>query len=181
MDRVREVRRIIEPSLEAMGYEVVRVHLSGANRPLLQVMAERADEAAMTVDDCAEVSRTVSALLDVEDPIDSAYTLEVSSPGIDRPLTRLKDFDRFAGYDVRIEVRTPIENRRRFKGRLEGTEDGNVLVALEDDPDDQVALLPFEEIAKAKLVLNDRLLAAGGSGMKVGAGKDDRAGADAEQ
>src|SRR3546814_4087032 len=111
MDRTTEVDRIIAPSLEAMGYELVRVHLSGAGRLTLQIMAERTDRATMTVEDCAEISRAVSALLDVEDPIAGPYTLEVSSPGIDRPLTPLADFDRFAGFDARVETqigRAPV-------------------------------------------------------------------------
>ena len=98
-----EIARLIEPSLEAMGYRVVRVIMS--SRTTLQIMAERADEAPMTVDDCAGISRSVSALLDVADPIASAYMLEVSSPGIDRPLMRLEDYDRFAGFEARIRPR----------------------------------------------------------------------------
>src|SRR5271156_4437025 len=97
-----------------MGYCLVRVALTGAQRPTLQVMAERGDEVAMTVDDCADISRSISALLDVADPIASAYTLEVSSPGIDRPLVRPEDYQRFAGHLARIETRVPVAGRRRF-------------------------------------------------------------------
>src|SRR6056297_3500273 len=120
MDLLDRVHDIIEPAAEAMGYELVRVHLSGGRRPVLQVMVERADRAPMNVDDCAEVSRAVSAVLDVEDPVPGEYVLEVSSPGIDRPLTRLADFERFAGFEAKVETEAPIEGRKRFRGRLEG-------------------------------------------------------------
>lgn len=149
------VLALIEPALEAMGYAVVRVALSGGKRPALQIMAERRDEAGMSVDDCAEVSRAVSALLDVEDPIGHAYMLEVSSPGIDRPLTRPTDFARFAGFEAKVETDMPIEGRKRFKGLLEGVgEDG--LVRLADGP--QRFAVPLAAIARAKLVLTDELI-----------------------
>lgn len=157
MDLAARVRRIVSPSLEAMGYDVVRVQLSGSQRPVLQVMAERLDRAGMTVDDCAEISRTVSALLDVEDPIPSQYTLEVSSPGIDRPLVRLADFERFAGFDAKVELRTPVDGCRRFQGRLGGVEDGRVRLAVEDGA---AVLLPFDDVQRARLLLTDELLAA---------------------
>jgi ribosome maturation factor RimP len=153
MDVSERVTEIIGPSVEAMGYDLVRVQMIGAT---LQIMAERRDGAAMTVDDCAEISRTASALLDVADPIPTAYQLEVSSPGIDRPLTRLADFERFAGFDAKLETKAPIDGRRRFTGTLLGTEDGQVRVDTEDGP----VTLPFGDINKAKLVLNDRLIAA---------------------
>ncbi|HET8728186.1 MAG TPA: ribosome maturation factor RimP [Alphaproteobacteria bacterium] len=169
MDRTAEVDRIIAPALEAMGYELVRVHLTGGTgRPTLQIMAERVDRVAMTVDDCADISRAASAILDVEDPIAGAYTLEVSSPGIDRPLTRLADFDRFAGFEARVETRLPVEGRKRFRGRLLGTEDDRVKLALTDDApvkdadDAGTVLVPFDAIARAKLVLTEDLIAASG-------------------
>lgn len=139
-----------------MGYEVVRVQISGGQRSVLQIMAERADGAPMTVEDCADISRSVSALLDVEDPIREAYTLEVSSPGIDRPLTRLKDFERFAGFEARLESRMAIDGRKRFKGMLKGVEDGLVCVDTEQGP----ARLEFDNILRAKLVLTDELIRA---------------------
>jgi len=139
-----------------MGYEVVRVQISGGQRSILQIMAERADGAPMTVEDCADISRSVSALLDVEDPIREAYTLEVSSPGIDRPLTRLKDFERFAGFEARLESRMAIDGRKRFKGMLKGVEDGLVCVDTEQGP----ARLEFDNILRAKLVLTDELIRA---------------------
>lgn len=158
------IERIIEPSLTDLGYELVRVILSGAHRPILQIMAERADRKPMTVDDCALISRTLSALLDVEDPMEGTYTLEVSSPGIDRPLTRLKDFDRFAGYEARIEMRWPIDGRKRFRGTLLGVEDDRVRVRLEEGE----ATLPYADISKAKLVLTEALIAAS-TGASAGA------------
>lgn len=162
MDATSNILAIIGPCVEAMGYEVVRVQLSGTQRRVLQVMAERSDRNAMTVDDCAELSRAISAVLDVEDPIPGEYVLEVSSPGIDRPLTRLADFERFRGFEARVELHDPIDGRRRFKGRLRGVDGDLVGVDLADGS--QVAL-PFADIQKAKLVLTDELIeAVGGVG-----------------
>jgi ribosome maturation factor RimP len=154
--KAAEVERLIGPPIEAMGYDIVRVQLSGGDRLRLQVMAERRADGSMSVDDCAEVSRAVAAILDVEDPIDSAYTLEVSSPGIDRPLTRLSDFDRFAGFEVRVETSLPIDGRRRFRGRLLGTRGTDIAMVCEDNE----ITLPFADLQKAKLVLTDELIAA---------------------
>ncbi len=119
-------------------------------------MAERADGAPMTVDDCADISHAVSALLDVEDPIAGAYTLEISSPGIDRPLTRLKDFERFAGFEAKLESRVSVDGRKRFKGRLGGVEDGEILI----DTEQGAARVPFDTVLRAKLVLTDDLIRA---------------------
>lgn len=156
----QEIERIITPTVEGMGYELVRLTVSGGHRKTLQVMAERKDGLNMSLDDCAHLSRAVSAVLDVEDPIEGAYSLEVSSPGIDRPLTRPKDYDRFAGFEAKLETRAPIDGRKRFKGRLLGlgVEGGaqNVKIEVEGTP----LALPFEEIEKAKLVLTDDLIAA---------------------
>lgn len=150
-----EIARMIEPALEAMGYRLVRVAFTGARQTTLQVMAERRDEAAMTVDDCAAISRQVSALLDVADPIADAYTLEVSSPGIDRPLVRPEDYDRFAGFEARIELSAPLGGRKRYRGRLLGRAAGHVRLA----GDGGEVSLPLASIARAKLVLTDDLLA----------------------
>jgi ribosome maturation factor RimP len=147
---------IIEPSLAAMGYRLVRVAFLGARRATLQIMAERLDEAPMTVEDCTEISRSVSALLDVADPIAEAYMLEVSSPGIDRPLTRPEDYDRFAGFEAKIELGQPVDGRKRFRGRLLGRADDHI--RLVDDAGE--VRLPLAAIAKAKLVITDDLLAA---------------------
>ena len=127
-----EIARIIEPSLDAMGYRLVRLmQTGGLRRPTLQVMAERRDEAPMTVEDCAEISRAVSALLDVADPIAEAYMLEVSSPGIDRPLVRPEDYDRFAGFEARIDLASPLDGRKRFRGRVLGRDGDHVRLAAE--------------------------------------------------
>ena len=147
---------IIEPTLDAMGYALVRVMLMGGRRPTLQVMAERRDDAAMTVEDCAEISRTISAVLDVADPIAGAYMLEVSSPGIDRPLTRRADYDRFAGHVAKLELAEAKDGRRRWQGKLLGIDGDEVRLAV----DDGEARLPLAVVTKAKLVLTDELIAA---------------------
>lgn len=161
MNPAARIEQIIAPALGEMGYDLVRVRLLGGKPPRLQVMAERRDNAGMTVEDCAEISHVLSALLDAEDPIDDSYLLEVSSPGIDRPLTRLADFDRFSGFEAKIELQRPIEGRRRFRGRLLGVEKETVLLRM----DGQSVALPFAEIGDAKLVLTDDLLAAAGHGQ----------------
>ena len=147
-----------------MGYELVRVMLRGRQRPTLEVMAERADRAAMTVDDCVEISRAVSALLDVEDPLPGSYVLEVTSPGIDRPLVRPDDFVRFAGLEARVETAEPIDGRRRFKGRLLGVEEADGTVRIETADGGGVAAIPLAAIKRAKLVLTDELIAAAAAG-----------------
>jgi ribosome maturation factor RimP len=151
-----DIAPIIEPSLEAMGYRLVRIAFLGARRATLQIMAERIDDVPMTVDDCTDISRAVSALLDVADPIADAYMLEVSSPGIDRPLTRPEDYDRFAGFEAKIELGKPFDGRKRFRGRILGRDDDRVRVVAEAGE----VSLPFADIAKAKLVITDDLLAA---------------------
>jgi len=147
---------LIEPTLTSMGYELVRVMSTGGRRPTLQVMAERLDRAGMTVDDCAGISRAVSAILDVEDPMDGAYQLEVSSPGIDRPLIKAEDFERFLGFEARVETDRQIEGQRKFRGRLLGVADQAVRLVLPEGE----RVIPLSSIRKAKLVLTDDLLAA---------------------
>lgn len=162
-DRSLEGRIVaqIEPSLESMGYELVRVQFmgkpGGGPGQTLQIMADRLDRATMTVDDCAAISRQVSALLDVEDPIKEAYDLEVSSPGIDRPLVKLADFERFAGFEAKIETTVQIEGRRRFRGRVTGVAGNDIDMILDDGTSVKV---PVDSIEKAKLVLTDELIAA---------------------
>ena len=151
-----EIAQMIEPSLAAMGYRLVRVVVTSGRRATLQVMAERIDDAPMTVDDCALISRSVSALLDVADPIAGAYLLEISSPGIDRPLVRPEDYDRFSGFEARIDLTEPFAGRKRFRGRLLGTADGEVRLATEAGE----ARLPLASVARARLVLTDDLIAA---------------------
>ncbi|HSV29542.1 MAG TPA: ribosome maturation factor RimP, partial [Candidatus Omnitrophota bacterium] len=130
MDQQR-LEALIAPSLEAMGYELVRAMFQGRQRPTLQVMAERKDGKGMTVDDCADISRSLSALLDVEDPIEGAYNLEVSSPGIDRPLTRPKDFETWAGFEAKIEAFHGVDGRKRFRGRLGGLDQDRARIQTE--------------------------------------------------
>lgn len=155
---------LLTPSLESMGYGIVRIHFTGGRRATLQIMAERRDGEGMSVDDCAEISRAASAILDVEDPIEQAYHLEVSSPGIDRPLVRRADYERFAGYEAKLETDRPIEGRKRFKGRVVGIDDADRVV-LKDDA--AQFLVPFQAIAKAKLVLTDDLIAASPDKPKI--------------
>jgi ribosome maturation factor RimP len=153
-------RALLTPTAEDLGFEIVRVRFQGGeNRRTLQIMAERPD-GTMNIDGCTDLSRALSAVLDVEDPIEAAYDLEVSSPGIDRPLTRPKDFDRYAGFDARIETATPVDGRRRFKGVIEGTEDGEVLmrVYVEGETEPQVLGFAFGLLSDAKLILTDELI-----------------------
>lgn len=152
-DLLRRIEDIVAPTIVGMGFELVRVHLSRGGT--LQVMIEPADERPMDVEDCANVSRALSAVLDVEDPITSAYTLEVSSPGIDRPLTRAKDYVRWTGHMARLETTEPVEGRRRFKGTLLGLEDGIVKLRLESGEETGV---PLSAVSRAKLEMTDALI-----------------------
>ena len=149
----QKLAKIVGPVLDGMGFELVRLRLMAGKKVTLQIMAERPD-GTIEVEDCAEISRTVSAVLDVEDPIDGEYTLEVSSPGIDRPLTRLIDFDRWEGYEAKLETADLIDGRKRFKGVLCGTEDEDVLIEIEEG----TIGLQFGWLADAKLVLTDDLI-----------------------
>ena len=151
----RRIAGLIEPLISDMGFDLVRIRVMGGKSPTLQIMAQRPD-GTIEVDDCAAISTAVSALLDVEDPISEAYTLEVSSPGIDRPLTRLADFDRWSGHEAKIETEELIDGRRRFKGQLAGTDGDEVLVTLDDS--DVTIGLKFDWISDAKLVLTDDLI-----------------------
>jgi len=156
MDLVQRIHALIEPTIIDMGYDLVRVQISGETRMQLQIMAERSDGTGMGVEDCSKLSRAISALLDVEDPIRGAFVLEVSSPGIDRPLVKLADFERFDGFEARIETARPIGDRRRFRGLLNGVADGMVSISTEDGE----FAIPFGDISRAKLLLTDALLAA---------------------
>jgi ribosome maturation factor RimP len=158
MDLEERISSLVAPSLDAMGYELVRVALMGRLDQTLQIMAERRDRASMTVDDCADISRAVSALLDVEDPIAGKYTLEVSSPGIDRPLTRSTDYERFAGFEAKVETIRPVEGRKRFRGKILGlTAEHQVRLVV--DTGEELSI-PLADIQRAKLVLTDELIAA---------------------
>jgi ribosome maturation factor RimP len=150
------IEAMITPAIEAMGYRVVRVAFTGGQRGTLQIMVERHDAAAMAVEDCATVSHAVSALLDVADPIAGSYQLEVSSPGIDRPLVKPADYERFAGFEAKIELARPRDGRKRFQGKLLGLEESAVKLAVGE----AAVLLPLGEITRAKLVLSDELIAA---------------------
>jgi ribosome maturation factor RimP len=156
MSLAEEIERLIAPTVEDMGYRVVRVKYFSGGRRTLQVMAERADGSPVIVDDCAKISRAVSALLDVEDPIGDAYDLEVSSTGIDRPLVKLEDFERFAGFEAIVDVDPPVDGRKKWRGRILGTDAG--VVRMDDGRG--VAELRFDDIVKAKLALTDELIAA---------------------
>jgi ribosome maturation factor RimP len=150
------IAQMIEPSLAAMGYRLVRVVMTSGRGATLKVMAERLDDMPITLAECAQISQSVSALLDVADPIASSYTLEISSPGIDRPLVRAEDYDRFRGYEAKIELATLLDGRRRFRGRLLGTSEGAIRLATEAGE----TRLPLDAVARAKLVLTDDLIAA---------------------
>ena len=154
----RRLAEIIGPVIEDLGFELVRIRLQGGKTATLQIMADRPD-GGINVDDCADISTAVSAVLDVEDPIEDNYHLEVSSPGIDRPLTRMKDFAAFEGYEVRLETNQPIDGRKRFKGVLAGVDGDNIAIDL--DGEDETALIPFDWLADAKLVMTDALLKRG--------------------
>ncbi len=161
MEAGARIEELIAPSLEHVGFRVVRVRLTGGGRRTLQVMAEPCDGRAMTVDHCAELSRTVSALLDIEDPIPGPYMLEVSSPGLDRPLVRREDFERFSGLDVRLETRRANAGRRRYRGRLLGLVGDHVRIFSLDGVGEKVFEIPFDDIASAKLASADGLVEAG--------------------
>ena len=153
MDLVKTVIKTIEPALTDMGYELVRVCVQGGSVQTLQIMAERIDRKERSLDDCTQISQTASALLDVADPFPDKWVLEVSSPGIDRPLVKLADYERFVGQNAKIELDEEIDGRRRFKGVIKGVQDQNVLLNFEG-----VELrLPFSQIQHAKLILPEEI------------------------
>ena len=151
----RRISRIVGPVVDRMGYDLVRLRFGGGRRKTLQIMAERRD-GGMEVDDCAEISRAVSSALDVEDPIREGYTLEVSSPGIDRPLTRLTDFETWSGHLAKLETGEPIGGRRRFQGRIEDVSGDQIILETQDGPVE----LCFDTLSSAKLIITDELLKA---------------------
>jgi ribosome maturation factor RimP len=151
---------LLDPVAEAAGYEVVRLRLMGGEHARrLQIMAERPSDGDMNVEDCARLSRAISEIMDAADPIAGEYTLEVSSPGVDRPLTRLKDFATYEGYEARLELDRVAEGRKRFKGMLAGVEDDAVAIDLEGE--EETAIIPFSWIVEAKLILTDQLMKRG--------------------
>ena len=156
----RRIAEIVTPVIEDMGFEVVRIRLMTGKESTLQIMAQKAD-GTIEVDECGQISTAVGAVMDVEDPILDNYTLEVSSPGIDRPLTRLKDFEQWQGFEAKLETDQLIDGRRRFKGELAGVEDDEVLITIAagDHGKDEVTIgLKFEWLSDAKLVLTDALI-----------------------
>ena len=157
MQKRHHLQDRLEPLINQMGFDVVRIITIGNVNPTLQIMIERKDRENIVVDDCAAVSRAVSALMDEKDPIAGRYNLEVSSPGLDRPLTALENFVRFAGFEAKIETDTEVEKRKRFKGRiLRVDEQDNIILAM----DGEEYAIPYDAVAKAKLLLTDELLAA---------------------
>lgn len=160
----QKITAVAEPIIQEMGYEIVRLQMQGSGEDkVLQIMIERQDRENIVVEDCAKVTRVISDYFDeVEDPVDDEYNLEVSSPGIDRPLTRLNDFDRFKGFDAKISIDGTINNQKRFKGKLEGlSEDGqSVLIQYKEGREKTNAEIPFDKIIRAKLILTDELINA---------------------
>jgi ribosome maturation factor RimP len=156
--RAARVAALAEPVLAGLGYRLVRVRISGSAGCTVQIMAERPD-GTMAIEDCEAASRALSPVLDVADPIEGAYQLEISSPGIDRPLVRLSDFDRYAGHVAQVEMTVPVDGRRRFRGQLLGTEGDSVRVRRNDAPPDGAEdLLRIDDMMEAKLVLTDALI-----------------------
>ena len=156
----RALLELIEPVAESLGLDIVRVRLmGGTQRRRLQIMAERPSDHDIAVEECARLSRAVSEVFDAADPISGEYTLEVSSPGIDRPLTRLKDFETYEGLEARIELDRLAEGRKRFRGILAGVEGQNVAIDLEGE--EETALVPFAWVVEAKLMLTDDLMKRG--------------------
>ncbi len=157
--RAARVAAVIEPVLASLGYRLVRVRVTAFAGCTVQIMAERSD-GSMNIDDCEVVSRALSPVLDVSDPIETAYRLEISSPGIDRPLVRRSDFDRYAGHVAHVEMQVPVDGRRRFRGELLGTDGDAVRLRFGDtDQDRNDVLLPINDMTEARLVLTDSLIA----------------------
>lgn len=152
---------LLTPVIEGLGYELVRIMNIGVQNPTVQIMIEPKNHGILTVDDCAKVSRAVSTVLDEKDPIDGEYTLEVSSPGIDRPLTKPEHFARFAGYEAKIETNEIVDGRKRFKGRITALKEGDIIGFEMEDVNYNI---PFEAVSKAKLILTDELMAEAAEG-----------------
>jgi ribosome maturation factor RimP len=164
---------LLEPVAEAAGYEIVRLRLMGGDKQRrLQIMAERPSDGEMLVEDCAKLSRAISEVMDAADPIAGEYVLEVSSPGVDRPLTRLKDFETYEGYEARLELDRMAEGRKRFRGVLAGVDGDNVAIDLEGE--EHTALIPFAWIIEAKLVLTDELMKRGADARAARIAADDQ-------
>ena len=154
--QTHHLEKLLNPIIEDLGYDVVRIMTIGVQNPTLQIMIEPMDLSVLTVDDCAKVSRAVSKILDEKDPIAGEYTLEVSSPGIDRPLTKPEHFVRFAGFDAKIETLSAVDGRKRFKGKVVSVDENSVINFAMDGV---IYAIPFDVVTKAKLILTDELLA----------------------
>lgn len=164
MQTKHPLQDLLEPVITGLGYEVVRILTIGQKNPTLQIMIDRLDGKDITVEDCATVSRAVSAVLDEKDPIKDQYSLEVSSPGLDRPLTKIEHFKRFSGYEARIETAVEVKKRKRFKGVLGNVDEQNRVHIDVDGTDYAIA---FDDISKAKLILTDELLQAAAEAQAV--------------
>jgi ribosome maturation factor RimP len=153
------VAAVVEPVIEGIGFRLVRVKVSAQNGTTIQIMAERPD-GQMSVSDCETVSRAVSPVLDLEEPVSEAYNLEISSPGIDRPLVRRSDFERWADHEAKVELEPPLDGRKRFRGIVRGVEGESVLIEMPDakDPEARMARVPLDSVADARLVLTDDLI-----------------------
>jgi ribosome maturation factor RimP len=156
MEFAHRIKGMITPSVEALGFRLVNINYIAGKNPRLQIMAEHAETGWMNIEDCEKVSRTISAVLDVEDPLAGAYSLEISSPGIDRPLVSLEDFENFLGFDAKVETGVSIGGRKRFKGRLRTVKEGVVTIEVKKE----FFKVAHQDIYKAKLLLSDELIAA---------------------
>ena len=156
-EQEKRILSLIEPQASGLGMEIVRVRVMGSKQPLLQIMTEKSGGAPTDVEDCAALSRAMSDVLDADDPITDRYTLEVSTPGIDRPLTRIGDFERWVGHAAKLELIRPLDGRRRFQGVITGEENGSVKLLLDDETELEAEI---EELAKASLILTDKLIDA---------------------
>jgi ribosome maturation factor RimP len=156
MSEKLKIEELIGPSINSLGYDLVRVQILDEGTKTLQIMVDRLDEANLTIDDCSIISKEISVIIDINDPIGENYLLEVSSPGIDRPLLRFKDFEKYAGFHARVDMNTALEGRKKFKGKLTGIEGDNIRIKVKEE----TYLLPFSKIEKAKLTLTQELLDA---------------------
>jgi ribosome maturation factor RimP len=156
MSEKLKIEELIGPTISSLGYDLVRVQILDEGTKTLQIMVDRLDEANLTIDDCSIISKEISVIIDINDPIGENYLLEVSSPGIDRPLLRFKDFEKYAGFHARVDMNTALEGRKKFKGKLTGIEGDNIRIKVKEE----TYLLPFSKIEKAKLTLTQELLDA---------------------
>lgn len=165
------VAHIVEPAIQDLGFDLVRVRITGENGCTVQIMAERSD-GSMDVEACEKISRTLSPLLDAEDPINREYYLELSSPGLDRPLVRKRDFMAWTGFEAKLEMNQPINNRRRYRGQLDGVFGDELQLILPDAPEgeDAVIRLPLDRLNEARLVMTDALLEAAAAKPEKGQG-----------